>query len=168
MQVARIITFHYFVVFLFSVVAPPTLNKDRDQMPAKDEQETQVVCVLNKGNPLPTFEWKFQTIKCPEEQCQPDESKWLDVPANLILTPTKTNRSAVKVEASQSAAFYRCQASNTVGNDSHVIELVRLGKEFSIVLHQSNFIRLPAVCFSLNDVGRERRELRLRRDWDDA
>ncbi|RMX55563.1 hypothetical protein pdam_00001670 [Pocillopora damicornis] len=107
------------------ILAPPAIDKERDEIPAKEGLESKVICKVTKSNPLPTFTWKYQTVKC--EDCVPDESNWIDVPSYLLLTPPKqTNLSEVRVEKSQSAAFYHCQADNGVGNDTHIVKLVRL------------------------------------------
>lgn len=111
----------------FFISAPPAIDKERDEIPAKEGLESKVICKVTKSNPLPTFTWKYQTVKC--EDCVLDESNWIDVPSYLLLTPPKqTNLSEVQVEKSQSAAFYHCQADNGVGNDTHIIKLIRLGK----------------------------------------
>ena len=103
------------------------MDKERDEIPAKEGLESTVICKVTKSNPLPTFTWKYQPVRC--EDCVPDESNWIDVPSYLLLTPQKkTNLSEVRVEKSQAAAFYRCQAANGVGNDTHIIKLIRLGK----------------------------------------
>lgn len=121
--------------FYFSIIAAPVLNKIKQPVlhVVRHGLETEVVCALEKANPLPKFTWEYQNENCPDNNnnpCQPDESKWITVSANLMITPTytPTNRSVVKVEKDQTAAFYRCEAVNTVGNDSLVIKLVRLGK----------------------------------------
>ena len=90
-----------------------------------------MICDVIKSNPIPNITWKYQTVKCDDvENCLPDESKWIDVPSDLLLTPQQTNSSQVLVEKSQSAAFYHCQANNSVGNDTHVVKLIRIGKRF--------------------------------------
>ncbi|XP_022807789.1 vascular endothelial growth factor receptor 2-like [Stylophora pistillata] len=116
------------------ILAPPTLNKARDEAVAKEGEETKVICDVKKSNPIPNITWKYQTVKCDDvENCLPDESKWIDVPSNLLLTPQQTNSSQVLVEKSQSAAFYRCQADNGVGNDTHIVELIRIAKSKKLV-----------------------------------
>ena len=125
-HLAQLKTFQY-LLSPFFISAPPAIDKERDEEPAKEGLESTVICKVTKSNPLPTFTWKYQTVKC--EDCVPDESNWIDVPSYLLLTPPKqTNLSEVQVEKSQSAAFYHCQADNGVGNDTHIVKLVRLGK----------------------------------------
>lgn len=80
--------------------------------------------------------WEYQIQNCRDtDVCPPVGSKWAVVPGNLVLTPTNTptNRSVVEVKKDQPAVYYRCNATNTVGIDSHVVTLVRLGKKFLIV-----------------------------------
>ena len=126
MHLAQLKTFQY-LLSPFFISAPPAIDKERDEVPAKEGLESTVICKVTKSNPLPTFTWKYQTVKC--EDCVLDESNWIDVPSYLLLTPQKqTNLSEVRVEKSQSAAFYHCQADNGVGNDTHIVKLVRLGK----------------------------------------
>ena len=100
---------------------------------AQEGKETEVFCVIEKGNPLPTFKWQYQPLGCTDEttNCPPDESQWVAVPTRLMVTPTATptNKSIVKVEKDEANTFYRCQASNSLGNDSQVVKLVRTGKK---------------------------------------
>ncbi|KAL9972290.1 hypothetical protein ACROYT_G018573 [Oculina patagonica] len=113
-------------------VAAPILEKSSKRVLVTDGLEAEVSCSVKKGNPLPTFTWEYQNIDCPDaDSCLPDENQWKSVPGNLMITPTNTptSQSVVEVEKDQLAAFYRCKAVNTVGNDSHVIKLVRLGKK---------------------------------------
>ena len=93
-------------------------------------------CIVDKANPLPTFKWQYQTSDCQDSDCSPDDSKWQSVPSWLLSTPsaTPTNKSIVKIESDQADAFYRCQAFNSLGNDSQVIRFVRLGKNVLISL----------------------------------
>lgn len=124
--------------FLFSIKAAPILDKSPATLAVLviDGLEMVVSCSLDKGNPLPTFTWEYQNSDCPDDDsCLPDENKWKSVPVNLMNTPTNkpTNQSVVRVERDQLAAFYRCKAVNAMGNDTHVVKLVRIGKEWSIV-----------------------------------
>lgn len=126
----------FLFTFLFYSLAAPILTKRLDPVFVVDGKPTEVSCTLDKANPLPTFTWEYQNQNCRDaDVCPPVESKWAVVPGNLMLTPTNTptNRSVVEVKKDQPAAYYRCNASNTVGIDSHIVTLVRLGKKFSIV-----------------------------------
>ncbi len=110
-------------------------------MLAIDGVGTEVSCIVDKSNPLPTFTWQYQNLDCPDaDSCLPDENQWKSVPGNLMITPTNTptNKSVVQVEKDQLASFYRCKAVNTVGNDSFVVKLVRLGKKLSTVFIDEN------------------------------
>ena len=107
--------------------------KKQDEVSSGNGMESQVFCALDKGNPLPTFKWEYQNMNCPDFDtrfCEPVESQWMDVPESVIMTPqeTPTNKSVVKVQSDQPTASYRCQASNDLGSDAHVINLVRRGK----------------------------------------
>ncbi len=120
------------LIFLFPIIAAPILEKRSKRVLVTDGLEAEVSCSVKKGNPLPTFTWEYQNIDCLDaDSCLPDENQWKFVPGNLMITPTNTptSQSVVEVQKDQLAAFYRCKAVNTVGNDSHVIKLVRLGKK---------------------------------------
>ena len=112
---------------------------------AEEHQETKVFCVIEKGNPLPTFKWQYQPLDCTDgtTNCLPDESQWVAVPTSLMVTPTAipTNKSIVKVKSDEANTFYRCQASNSLGNDSQVVRLVRLGKKVYMCSFFFFFIR---------------------------
>ena len=90
-------------------------------------------CSIKKSNPLPTFKWYYQPITCPEldNNCKPLEDQWNLVPTQLLTPPTakQTNKSIIRVESDQGNAFYRCQANNSLGNDSYLIMFVRVGKK---------------------------------------
>lgn len=108
--------------------------KKQDQVLSRNGQNSKVDCVLDKGNPLPTFKWEYQNMVCPDfdtRKCQPVETQWMPVPERAIITPKQkpTNGSIIKVQSDQTAALYRCQAFNNLGSDSHVIKFVRRGKK---------------------------------------
>lgn len=135
----------YPVLFHIHTVAPKIRHEINQQM-AEEGQETEVFCVIEKGNPLPTFKWQYQPLDCTDgtTNCLPDESRWVAVPTGLMVTPTAipTNKSLVKVKSDEANTFYRCQASNSLGNDSQVVRLVRLGKKvYNVFLFFFFFIR---------------------------
>jgi len=111
----------------FNVQVPPRLLK-RDQQLAEEGKESQVSCTVDKANPLPTFRWQYQTSACQDSDCSPDDSQWIPVPKSLLITPsaTPTNKSIIKIASHQPDVFYRCQAFNSLGNDSQIIRFTRL------------------------------------------
>lgn len=124
--------------------APPRLMKKQDQVLSRNGQDSNVDCVLDKGNPLPTFKWEYQNVVCSDSvdtrKCQPVETQWMPVPERVIMTPKQipTNGSIIKVQSNQTAALYRCQAFNNLGSDSHVIKFVRRGKKMLPVLEMNS------------------------------
>ncbi|KAJ7377501.1 Hemicentin-1 [Desmophyllum pertusum] len=120
------------LVIDLDVQAAPVIHKVTQPVVVRSDLETEVICVLEKANPLPKFTWKYQNENFPANNnpCQTHESIWITVPGYLMITPTDTptNRSVVKIENDQTDAFYRCEAVNAVGNDSYVIKLVRLAE----------------------------------------
>ena len=104
-----------------------------------EDTEAKVSCAVTKSNPLPTFSWQyaFKNLECDIQQptgtCVPKENKWITVPSQLVFpsSSTPTNESIVNVAKDQQNAFYRCQASNSLGNDSQILRFVRLGKNIS-------------------------------------
>ena len=111
---------------LFPLTAEPKLDKSSDTVLVNDGLSTEMSCSVDKSNPLPTFTWEYQNLKC--ANCPPDKNQWKPVPGNLIITPTNTptNHSVVQVRKHQSSTYYRCNASSFVGDDTHVMKLVRL------------------------------------------
>ena len=104
-----------------------------------EDKEAEVSCTVTKSNPLPTFIWQyaFKNLECdiqkPSGTCVPKEDKWSTVPSQLVFpdSSTPTNESIVKVAKDQQNAFFRCQAFNSLGNDSQILRFVRLGKNIS-------------------------------------
>lgn len=88
---------------------------------------------------MPTFRWQYafknleSCIENPTGTCVPKEDKWATVPSQLVFpsSSTPTNESIVKVAKDQQNAFYRCQAFNSLGNDSQILRFVRLGENIS-------------------------------------
>lgn len=120
--------------------------KKRNEVLSGNGKDSKVDCVLDKGNPLPTFKWEYQNMVCPDfdtRNCQPVETQWIPVPESVIMTPkqTRTNGSVVNVQSDQLAARYRCQAFNNLGSDCHVIKFVRRGKKMLRVLAINIFRR---------------------------
>ena len=121
---------------------------------AEEGKEAEVFCEIKKANPLPTFKWLYQPLECGDSttDCSPDERQWFPVPPRLMVTPTATptNKSIVKVESDESNTFYWCQASNSLGNDSQVIKLVRLGKRVWVPVLKVFFLyQLMASCHGI-------------------
>ena len=104
-----------------------------------EDSEAKVSCTVTKSNPLPTFSWQyaFKNLECDIQQptgtCVPKENKWITVPSQLVSpsSSTPTNESIVNVAKDQQNAFYRCQAFNSLGNDSQILRFVRFGKNIS-------------------------------------
>ena len=124
--------FNYCLLF---IAVRPSLVKERNQPMAPERKGFKVSCSVEKGNPLPTFKWQYQNMKCTnasDPDCQPDESQWTMVPERLMITSsaTPTNKSIVLVESDQGQTMYRCQAFNNLGNDSQVIRFLRLGENY--------------------------------------
>ena len=120
--------------FLVPLTAAPKLDKSSDTVLVNDGLSTEVSCSVDKSNPLPTFTWEYQNLDCAD--CSPEKDKWKSVPGNLIITSTNTstNRSRVQVEKDQSGAYYRCKAVNAIGNDTHLVKLVRLGEKLLVFI----------------------------------
>lgn len=111
---------------LFPLTAVPKLDKSPDTVFVNGGLSTEVSCSMDNSNPLPTFTWEYQNFKC--ANCRSDKNQWKPVPGNLIITPTNTpaNHSGVQVEKHQPSTYYRCKADNILGEDTHVVKLVRL------------------------------------------
>ena len=130
------LSLHYYFLILCTA-APPKIYRRNNQAVARfqkeEDKETQVSCSVEKSNPLPTFKWDYQAINCPEldNNCKPLEDQWNLVPLGLLTSPAakQTNKSIIRVESGQGNTFYRCQANNSLGNDSYLIMFVRVGKK---------------------------------------
>ena len=104
-----------------------------------EDKEAKLSCIVTKSNPLPFFSWQYalENLECdiqkPTGTCVPKEGEWITVPCNLMFpsSSTPTNESAVNVPKDHQNAFYRCQASNLVGNNRQILRFVRLGKNIS-------------------------------------
>ena len=119
---------------LFPLTAVPKLDKSSDTVFVNGGLSTEVSCSVDKSNPLPTFTWEYQNLNLDCPDCPPEKNKWKSVPGNLIITSTNTptNLSRVQVERDQAGAYYRCEAVNAVGNDTHLVKLVRLGEKLLV------------------------------------
>ncbi|KAM7427496.1 Roundabout 1 [Porites harrisoni] len=118
------------------VQVKPTLKERLVAVAVVEGKEAEVSCTVTKSNPLPTFSWQyaFKNLECDIQQptgtCVPKENKWITVPSQLVFpsSSTPTNESIVNVAKDQQNAFYRCQAFNSLGNDSQILRFVRLVK----------------------------------------
>ena len=119
----------------------PTLEERLDAVVVVEDKAATVSCKVTRSNPLPLFSWQYALInlECdiqkPAGTCVPKEDKWITVPCNLLLSSSSkpTNESIVKVPKDHQNAFYRCQASNFLGDDWQILRFVRLGKNISLV-----------------------------------
>ena len=96
--------------------------------------KTKVSCKVARSYPLPTFRWFYQNFICDKSnvhRCVPDERKWKPVPLEKI-SPNATIpswKSSVNIDSDQGNSYYRCKASNSVGNDSLFIIFRRAGEK---------------------------------------
>ena len=112
-----------------------------DAVVVVEDKAATVSCRVTKSNPLPLFSWQyaFKNLECdiqkPAGTCLPKEDKWITVPCHLMFpsSSTRTNESIVNVPKDHQNAFYRCQASNFLGDNSQILRFVRLGKNISLV-----------------------------------
>ena len=96
--------------------------------------KTMVSCRVARSIPLPTFRWFYQNLICDKSNvqgCVPDERKWKPVPHEKISPNASipSSKSSVNIDSDQGNSYYRCKASNSVGNDSLVIIFRRAGEE---------------------------------------
>ncbi|CAH3188573.1 unnamed protein product, partial [Porites lobata] len=124
------------LIVSLDVQVKPTLKERLDAVAVVEDKEAKVSCAVTKSNPLPTFSWQyaFKNLECDIQQptgtCVPKENKWITVPSELVSpsSSTPTNESTVNVAKDQQNALYRCQAFNSLGNDSQILRFVRLVK----------------------------------------
>ena len=130
------------------ILAAPRLIKNLNAKLVKKDEESKVVCTVERSNPWPTFQWKYQAMSCPDLQkgCTPDPLQWKSIPAEPS-SQVPTNQSVVTVARDVQNTFYLCQAINVVGNDSQVTRLVRTGKIVSDWCMKStvNFINFSCI-----------------------
>ncbi|XP_022797152.1 hemicentin-1-like isoform X1 [Stylophora pistillata] len=118
------------LIINLNVLAPPRLIQKPYKVLSGNGKGSKVSCVVNKGNPLPTFKWEYQNMDCftlNTSACEPVESQWMPVPESLLMSPPNLpiKKSVVKVQSNQPTASFRCLASNKLGSDFHIIKLVR-------------------------------------------
>ena len=110
--------------YYLRTVSPTIEKKGSDSVLIDEGKEATISCKVTKSNPLPTFSWQY-TKTFPDKEVQ-----WITVPSRLILTNSSTpsSESIVKVEKNQPPTTYRCQARNSLGNDSYNLSFDRRGK----------------------------------------
>ena len=96
--------------------------------------KSKVSCEVVRSNPLPTFSWFHQNFICGKsnvQECVPDERMWKPVPQEKISpnAPIPSLNSSVNIDSDQGNSYYRCKASNSLGNDSLVIIFERTGEK---------------------------------------
>ena len=96
--------------------------------------KTKVSCKVTRSNTLPTFHWFYQNFICDKsnvQECVPDEEKWKPVPPEEISPNASipSSKSSVNIDSDQGNSYYRCKASNSLGNDSLVIIFKRAGEK---------------------------------------
>ena len=114
----------------------PHLRKELDDKVryVNENLKTKVSCKVTKSNPLPTFRWFYQNFICDKssvQECVPDEGKWKPVPPEKISPNASipSSKSSVNIDSDQGNSYYRCKASNSLGNDSLVIIFKRGGEK---------------------------------------
>ena len=117
----------------------PTLEERLDAVVVVEDKAATVSCRVIKSNPLPLFSWQYalKNLECviqkPAGTCVPKEDEWITVPCDLMSpsSSTQTIESILNVPKDHQNAFYRCQASNFLGDNWQILRFVRLGKNIS-------------------------------------
>ncbi|XP_067039208.1 matrix-remodeling-associated protein 5-like isoform X3 [Acropora muricata] len=124
------------LIYNLNVTVKPHLRKELDDKVryVNENLKTMVSCRVARSNPLPTFRWFYQNFICDKSNvqgCVPDERKWKPVPQEKISPNASipSSKSSVNIDSDQGNSYYRCKASNSVGNDSLVIIFKRAASE---------------------------------------
>jgi hypothetical protein len=83
--------------------------------------------MVEEANPNQiSFTWVAQVSGCTSEDCKPNNSNWRVVTGKKsgLKIITTNSKSTLIIEKSEQHFFYRCTASNTVGEDNHVWKVV--------------------------------------------
>jgi hypothetical protein len=87
----------------------------------------ELVCKVEEANPNQiSFTWVAQVTGCTSEDCKPNNSTWRVVTGKEsgLKIITTNDKSTLTLEKSEQHFFYKCTASNTVGEDYHVWKAV--------------------------------------------
>ncbi|XP_065058255.1 fibroblast growth factor receptor 3-like [Rhopilema esculentum] len=106
-----------------SVLVKPALEKSVDTVVQPD---VPVECRIKKSNPPASISWQMQPYcHISAQECLPQPRLWKTVAGEQFQINSTTRLSQLKVSASYKRDFFfRCIASNKVGNDSHIMKFL--------------------------------------------
>ena len=115
----------------------------------------RVYCQVSRSNPLPVFKWQYQNGPCLNinPECNPDSSKWKDVPSGFVISPpgdVPTARSTVDVPKDLPSGFLRCKATNTRGSDENVMRVFVSGEFCECHITDCSQMRYISAVFKMH------------------
>ena len=101
----------------------PALEKSVDTVVQPD---VPVECRIKRSNPSASISWQMQPYcHISAQECLPQSRLWETVVGEQFQINSTTRLSQLKVSASYKRDFFfRCIASNKVGNDSHLMKFL--------------------------------------------
>jgi hypothetical protein len=117
-------------IFLYFILAKPKItkkNKENLSFVHVYKEGRELVCKVEEANPNQiSFTWVAQLTGCTNADCKPNNSNWQAVAGTEsgLKIITTDSKSTLSLEKSEQHFFYRCTASNTVGEDNHVWKVV--------------------------------------------
>ncbi|CAB4017098.1 vascular endothelial growth factor receptor 2-like [Paramuricea clavata] len=112
--------------FQLNILAKPKIakkNKENLSFVYVYKEGGELVCKVEEANPNQiSFTWVAQLTSCTNADCKLNNSNWQLVTGKEsgLEIITTNSKSVLILEKSEQHYFYRCTASNTVGEDYHV------------------------------------------------
>ena len=93
----------------------------------------KVFCKVIRTNPLPTFNWQYQSGWCLNinPECKPPSAKWENITEKFVVSPpvdVATVKSTLNIPENMQSAFFRCVATNVRGSDDYLMRFFSSGK----------------------------------------
>ncbi|KAK3724950.1 hypothetical protein QZH41_017156, partial [Actinostola sp. cb2023] len=92
-----------------------------DHVVAKPTKHVHLPCTIQHGNPTPTFTWyQASSSMCNDRDynCKPQDNQWQKISSSVTDPMISSPRN--------DTVFYKCTATNAVGQDSVVFSVVRM------------------------------------------
>ncbi|XP_072945606.1 hemicentin-2-like [Epargyreus clarus] len=105
---------------------PPKIYKTQSSKAVLEGSKTELSCRVKKGFPKPTISWEFKRTHASE----------------FVSLPSTFEKYVIDPVNPDNAGFYKCKAVNTVGEDSHKIEIIVQSPPTVVVTNQSDPVKI--------------------------